>query len=133
MAETVFTLEAVKKVDRRKFIKDYNPLFTFQENSIGLTINIAPDKTSHPGNNTYLSLDLRDALGLEFRVFPCPRFGWIKNPDLQDKWFTKLTDAEISSYEETFGEVVNKIKNCRCGSYDLEQIGKHHTSTARRK
>ncbi|MEH2409003.1 hypothetical protein [Nostoc sp.] len=126
LAETVFTLEAVKRVDRRKFIQDYNPPFIVEEyiqgNNIGLGINIAPDKTSHPGNNTYFISDLHDALLLGFRVLPCKRFGWIKNPDLRDEWFTKLTDAEISSYEDAFGEVVNKIKNYLCGSYEINRL-----------
>ena len=65
---------------------------------------------------------------LGFRVLPCMRIAWIKNPDLQNEWLTQLTDAEISPYQETVEEVVNKIKNFRCGSYDLEEIGKLYTT-----
>jgi hypothetical protein len=60
LAEPIFTLEAIKKVDRRDFFQKFSPPFTFQENiqtnGVNLSISIESDQSSHPGNNTYLGL-----------------------------------------------------------------------------
>lgn len=135
LAETVFTIEAIKKIDRHKFFRNYNLPYTVTEyiegDIRGIRLNLDQDNTSHPGNNTYnphLTSQFNDALELGFKILPCKRFGWIENPDLESEWFIKLTHTEISLYKETFGEVVDKIKNCCCGSYDLEEIGNRYTS-----
>lgn len=132
LAETVFTLEAIKKADRRKFFQDYMPKFAFSEidqsNDRRININIAPDSTSHPGSNHYLTTHLEDAVSLGFRVLPSTRIAWIKNPDLKNEWMISPAQGEISDYAEMFGEVVDKIKNLRSCSYDLEQIGKQYAS-----
>lgn len=132
LAETVFTLEAIKKVDRREFFHKYNPPLRFQENINGnvahLSISIESDKDSHPGNNTYLTTYLIDAVQLGFKVLLCPRVAWIQNPDLKQEWFINLAEADVSSYQEDFGLLVSEIKNCGCGSHDLEKIGKRYSS-----
>lgn len=133
LAEPVFTLEAIKKVDRRKFFQDYNPPFSFQEHIqdgvAKLSISIESDQDSHPGNNNYLTKHLNNALQLGFKVLVCPRIAWIKNPDLQNDWLIKLEEVEVSPYQEAFGAVVEEIKKRGCGSHDLEEIGKRYAST----
>lgn len=131
LAEPVFTLEAIKKVDRREFFLKYSPPIKFQENIqeggvANLSISIESDKASHPGNNTYLTTYLSDALQLGFKVLVSPRTAWIKNPDLQAEWFIKLAEAEVSLYREKFGLLVGEMKKRSCGSHDLEEIGKRY-------
>jgi hypothetical protein len=132
LAEPVFTLEAIKKVDRREFFLKFSPPIKFQENIQGdvanLSITIEPDKTSHPGNNNYLTTYLIDALQLGFKVLLCPRIAWIKNPDLKNEWFIELAEVDVSSYQEDFGLLVSEIKQRGCGSHDLEEIGKRYSS-----
>jgi hypothetical protein len=132
LAEPVFTLEAIKKVDRREFFLKFNPPVKFQENIQGdvanLSISIESDKASHPGNNTYLTTYLIDALQLGFKVLLCPRIAWIKNPNLNNEWFIKLAEADMSPYREDFGLLVSEIKKRGCGSHDLEEIGKRYAS-----
>lgn len=132
LAETVFTLEAIKKVDRPEFFNKYSPKIIFQENFVddGMTmnINVAPDNTSHPGNNDYLALDLNNALELEFKILPSTRLGWIKNPDLKQEWFVQLAGQELILYENKVAEVLQKIEKKSCGSYKLKQIGSQYNS-----
>jgi hypothetical protein len=132
LAEPIFTLEAIKKVDRRDFFQKFSPPFTFQENIqaniVNLSMSIESDQSSHPGNNTYLTTYLIEALQLGFKVLRCPRNSWIKNPDLKDEWFIALAELDKSPYLEDFAHLVSKIKERGCGSYDLEEIGKRYAS-----
>jgi hypothetical protein len=131
LPETSFTLDAIQKVDRHEFFKTFRPDFIFREpvqgNSMELSISIYPDTTSHPGNNQYLDADLNDALQLGFKILPCIRIGWFKNPDLRNDWFVNFTETSIlSNYQEIAGEVMSKIEDNLCGIYHLKKIAEKH-------
>ena len=59
-AETVFTLEAIKKSDRQQFLATDKPTILFEQEETdlpdrNLLVSMGPDTNSHPGNNHYLN------------------------------------------------------------------------------
>ncbi|MGM3306811.1 hypothetical protein ACSQ6I_12725 [Anabaena sp. WFMT] len=130
LAETIFTLDAINKKNRLQFFKEFSPNFSskesIQNNSRRLSISMNPDTTSHPGNNQYLESDLNDALQLGFKILPCTRIGWFRNPDLQREWFVQLTETNIHEYEDKVSEIIHKIDKNRCGSFYLKEIGEKY-------
>ena len=76
LCETIFTLEAIQRKDRKEFFSDYRPKFDnqVQENKDGIiesSFSMGPDLSAHPGNNGYLESHLKDASKIGFKIsFP---------------------------------------------------------------
>ena len=88
ISETVFTLEAIKKIDRKQFFKDYKAVITFDvsegENGlINMQFKIGPNEDAHPGNNDFLKEHFADAVKLGFNIIHLPRVAGITNKDIQ--------------------------------------------------
>ena len=72
LCETIFTLEAIQKRDRKNFFSEYKPHVNATEESNGrgikLSMSIGPDSNAHPGNNSFLEKHLRDAIEIGFQI-----------------------------------------------------------------
>ncbi|GAF68909.1 unnamed protein product, partial [marine sediment metagenome] len=130
LSETVFTLEAIQKADRRKFFTEYCPdvktsVTDGEDGTIKLSFSIGPDPSALSGNNPYLAKHLQDALELGFKLMRCPRVSGIVNPDLKHEWFINLDDG-THEMANKFGAISRKIKSRGCGISDMKQIGSRY-------
>ena len=131
LAETTFTLEAIRKADRKSALSSYSPVVSCSEKvlpdgTIKLSLSIGPDKSTHPRNNQCLSSHLQYALDLGFKILRCPRISGFKNPDLQEDWFVGQTDAEAHERQELFGSVLRDIESKGCGIFEIKSIGEKY-------
>lgn len=121
LAETMFTLEALKKGDRKEFFANYQPEFatSAQEQPdgwIAIDFAVKPHPTNQPTNTPHLAAHLADALGIGFRVLRCgARMGGLRNPDIKESYF--LEDTLVSQGERlnTFGLCLTQIEKRGCG------------------
>lgn len=132
LCETVFTLEGIARADRKKFLASYQPRAKATEvelpdGAIKLGgVSLGPDKSAHPGNNSYLSSHLADALGLGFKLLRCPRVAGAQNVDLKDEWFHSTSHE----YANKFGVVGRRLERSGAGIALIKAIGKKYTSSA---
>jgi hypothetical protein len=127
LAETVFTLEAIKKVGRQNFLSTYRPEMESNakgqpDGTIKFSFSIGPDRSAHPGSNHYLSKHWADAEKLGFKLLHCPRVAATVNPDLKDEWFINVTH-DIAN---RFGSCAREIESGGCGISQLKEIGKKY-------
>ncbi|MDY0300019.1 MAG: hypothetical protein RBQ99_00355 [Trichlorobacter sp.] len=132
LAETTFTLEAFKKTDRQSSLASYSPKIEFTTDEmpngvIKVGFKIDPDKGAHPGNNSYLSEYLAKAIPLGFKILHCPRIGGFKNPDIQDEYFARQTEAETHDRNELAGEVSRAIEARNAGVSHIKKIGAQYS------
>jgi hypothetical protein len=88
ISETVFTLEAIQKKDRKQFFKDYKADITTDisegdNGTIKLQFKIGPNENAHPGNNAFLKEHFADAVSLRFNIINLPRIAGITNKDIE--------------------------------------------------
>jgi hypothetical protein len=127
LAETVFTLEAIKKVGRQKFLSAYKPEIKSEakeqsDGTIKLSFSIGPDRSAHPGSNHYLSKHWADAEKMGFKLLHCPRVSAVSNPSLEAEWFIHVTDGIANR----FGACSREIESNGCGIAQLKEIGKKY-------
>jgi hypothetical protein len=128
MSETVFTLEAIRRTDRRKFFSQYRANITSSDSvmpdgTIHIRLCLGPDRSAHPGNDHFRSQFLEDALKIGFRLMRCPRVAGVQNPDLKDEWFDSSSLLDASQRANIFGEVSGKIEVCGAGCKWIKEIG----------
>ena len=131
LAETIFTLEAIKNVGRQNFLSVYTPEMKSEiteqpDGKIGLSLSIGPDRSAHPGNTYYLSKHWADAEKLGFKLLHCPRVATPTNPDLKDEWFIGVT-VDIAN---RFGACSREIESNGCGISQLKEIGNRYAGPA---
>lgn len=126
LSETIFTLEAIKRTDRKNFIKNYHPIRISQptvtpDGRILINVPLGPDTSQGPYNDGYREGHLRDALQLGFRIIRYPRIGMISNPDIdqltQESW--AMDEQQLDKLHE-IGEFILSL---RAGEYAIQQIG----------
>jgi hypothetical protein len=132
LAETVFTLEAVKKTNRRAFLESYEPEITTSAQETGdgqikISMVIKPKANVHPGNNPYLSAHLQDALQIGFKLLHQPRLARVKNPDILEEWFLVDNDIPIEERQKKF-ECLLEIESRGCGISHIKNIGNNFSN-----
>lgn len=130
LAETVFTLEAIKKKGRQLFLSTYKPSITIDEKELAagriqLSISIGPDRAAHPGNNSFLEKHWTDAERLGFKILRSSRIGGIVNPELKKESFVELT----YDINERFGKCGRDVEAHGCGLAQLKSIGGKYAVT----
>jgi hypothetical protein len=125
LSETIFTLETIRRVDRRTFFGSYKPEIGVEESelangTIRLQFTIGPNPSAHPGNNPYLTSHLSDALAAGFRLMRCPQVGSVMNPDLNPEW---LVSGRNPDWANKFGEVGRKLESLGVGRARITAIG----------
>jgi len=128
LAEPVFTLEAIKKADRRAFFAAYRLQVRVSERELPdgearTSVSRGQNVARHPGNNPHLSQHLQDALGIGFKLTCTPRIGGLKNPDLQSDWFYSQADVDANGRNDRFSECSRAIEAMGCGITHIKDIG----------
>lgn len=127
VSETVFTLEGIARADRKNLLSGYKPKIGITEEvlpdgTIHFGFSIGPDLTAHPGNNSYLSSHLNDALALGFKLMRCHRVAGFINPDIKAEWYAQ-TSIPTTEVANKFGEVGRKIEAAGAGIAWVKSIG----------
>lgn len=131
LSETIFTLEAINKKDRKQFFKDYKADFKTEitegdDGSIKMSFTIGPNENAHPGLNDFLKEHFGDAVKLGFNIIHLPRIAGITNKEIEQLKF-KMKGKELSDYLDKVFEVGRRIKELKAGDYEIEQLGlKYH-------
>ena len=78
LVETIFTLEAIRRKDRKGFFGVYKGAIkttteVHNAGTIAARFSIGPSATHHANNNPYLEKHLNDALLLDFKLLRIPR------------------------------------------------------------
>ena len=128
LAETVFTLEAIKEIDRKIFFGSYESEVSCSTEEAGngqikISLAIKPKADAHPGNNPYLSAHLEDALKLGFKLLRQPRIAGVKNPDISEEWFLADNGVSIGERQDKFNTCLSEIELRGCGINHIKSIG----------
>jgi hypothetical protein len=127
LSETVFTLEGIARADRKNLLSSYKPKIDITENvhpdgKIQLGFSIGPDLAAHPGNNSFLSSHLNDALALGFKLMHCYRIAGFINQDIKTEWYAE-TSLNTNDVANKFGEIGRKIEAAGAGIAWVKSIG----------
>jgi len=132
LSETIFTLEAIKKVERQDFFSSRKPKIDFKEKVVGNTINtgitIGPEKGIDFNERPILKKYFEEAIALGFRIISLPRIGGMVNEEIEDVRY-KLENGEFSKYFDIACEVSNRIEGNGAGMSQIEEIGKAYNPT----
>ena len=127
LCETVFTIEAIERKNRRKFLSDYKPLINISEeiegDQIKLSISIEPDKSVHPGNNGYLESHLQDAVAVGFSIIKLPRVAGVVNSDIEEYFYEH---ENLSEYLDKVFKIAREVESKGAGFSHIEKISKKY-------
>lgn len=134
LAETVFTLEALKNTDRKTFFGAYRgqkkiSVDEAADGSIRIGFTIGTHPTSLVKNNLYLTKHLADALQLDFKLLRCVRIGGVGNLDLQPPYFAPDDRVPIGRRQENCGICAADIESQGCGFAQIKEIGRKYAKT----
>lgn len=130
LCETVFTLEAIKRKDRKEFFSDYkaNIKSSIEEGDNGelkLSFSMGPDKAAHPGNNRYLEAHLNDAIEIGFQIIKLPRISGVVNPDIEAHFYKH---NDLSAYHDEVFKVGKEIELKEAGMFHIKELGKKYNT-----
>lgn len=132
ISKTTFTLEAIKKVDRKNILGDRKLKVTTNEsiqdgNKITTKFTLGGDKTINFSNNPVLKKHYEDAFELGFKIVGLARIGMLNNDEIDNMTY-KFEDTDFHAYMEKAGEIVRRIEDAGAGKAHLDKIGKkyHH-------
>lgn len=132
ISETVFTLEAIQKKDRKQFFKDYKAVIKTDisegENGyIKIQFKIGPNENAHPGNNEFLKEHFADAIKLGFNIIHLPRIAGITNKDIETAKY-RMDNKTLEKYLDKVFEVGRRITGLEAGDFQIQQIGQKYNS-----
>jgi hypothetical protein len=134
ISETIFTLEGIARADRKNLLGGYKSEIKVVEEvlpdgQIHVGLSIGPDLAAHPGNNSFLSSHLNDALAVGFKLMHCHRLAGFINPDIQNEYYAP-TPIPTSDIANTFGEIGRKIEAAGAGIAWVKAIGAAHAKSS---
>lgn len=132
LSETVFTIEAIRKVERQDFFSSQKPKIDIEENVakndvVSLGISIGPneedaiDFTDRPILKKYFD----EAIKLGFNIANLPRIGGLVNKEIEKVRY-KLEDEALSKYHQTMSAVGQKIEANGAGITHIKAIGNQY-------
>jgi hypothetical protein len=130
ISETVFTIEAIKKTERKgkldsKKVKiDVNGDAT-DNGWIGSTFTIRPERGIDFDKNPILKKHFDDAIALGFKITRFPRIAGLVNENVEKVRFIQTGD-ELKKYLEKIFEVGRKIERNGAGMTAISRIGKKY-------
>ncbi|MBC8213034.1 MAG: hypothetical protein H8E71_00105 [Candidatus Marinimicrobia bacterium] len=131
ISETVFTIESIKRIERKKFISNYIPRIVFTEKNSNETTSVSTSKnihsSQHPSNHPILQEHLDAAIELGIRIVRYPRLAGIINPDIENLRF-KLTGDSLKDYHTKLFAVGEQIELREAGFKHIQTIGKNFDS-----
>jgi hypothetical protein len=125
ISETIFTLEGIRRNDRKTWLGKYAANVVSTEStsgdSIKVSVSISSNAEVHPGNNAYLAKYLNAAHSLGFEIIDLPRLGGISNPDVESL-LVNQTPFEFDTYMTRASEIADFIERLGCGMKPLYQV-----------
>ncbi len=101
IAESILTLEAVMRRQRRGFLDENKPQVDVVEVSVqngkSFSVEVGPDASTWPGMSPVLGQYLTDAVGLGVKMLRAPRIGGIINPEIPSAYY--VLDAAYPAEE----------------------------------
>lgn len=132
LSETIFTIEAIKKVERQDFFSSTTAKVTTKEKAtdnggISLSLTIGPNEKDAIdfAQRPILKKYFDEAIKLGFKIARLPRIGGLVNPEV-DAVRYKQDEASLSAYLEKVFEVGRKIEDAGAGMAQIEEIGKQY-------
>jgi len=130
LSETIFTLEAINKRDRKEFFKNYSSdvktkVQEGENGAIKISFIMGSDENAHPGLNEFLKEHFTDASKLGFNIIHLPRIGGITNKEIESLKY-EMKGKELSEYLDKVFEVGTRIKSLEAGSYEIEKLGEKY-------
>lgn len=131
LSETIFTIEAIRKVERQDFFSSASAKVTTTEkassDNVSLTFTIGPnekdaiDFAERPILKKYFDA----AIQLGFKIVRLPRIGGLVNPEVDAVRYVQQ-DPELSIYLEKVVEVGRKIESVDAGMEHIKAIGNQY-------
>ncbi|MBE5319924.1 hypothetical protein IM793_12200 [Pedobacter sp. MR2016-19] len=131
LSETIFTIEAIKKIERQDFFSSTKPKIVIKEkangNSISLDFNIGPNEKDSIDfdERPILKKYFDEAIRLGFKITRLPRIGGLVNNEV-DAVRYKQHDSNLSQYLDKVFEVVRKIEDAEAGMTQIKNIGEQY-------
>jgi len=130
ISETVFTIEAIKRKERKEFLGSKKGNVDVKEKEadngwVGFTFTIRPEKGIDLKENPILKKHFDDAIALGFKIARLPRIAGLINEDVEKVRFI-LTGDELDKYLEKVFEVVRRIEQSGAGMTHISTIGKKY-------
>ncbi len=132
LSETIFTIEAIRKVERQDFFSSTTAKITTKEKAtddgaISLSFTIGPNEKDAIdfAERPILKKYFDEAIKLGFNIARLPRIGGLVNPEV-DAVRYKQDETSLSAYLEKVNEVSRKIENAGAGITQIEEIGKQY-------
>jgi hypothetical protein len=133
LSETVFTLEQIKKGDRKSFLSTYRPSVRVVESekdgAIKLSFSIGPPAKAHRGNPPVVEQHLQDALAIGMLLLRAPRIAGVGNPDIADTYFVQQDSATATGRQERFGECLAAIESHGGGMAQIKLLAAKYAPT----
>lgn len=132
LSETVFTIEAIRKVERQDFFSSTKAKIDVKEkdgkdNSVSLEFSIGPneDDAIDFDDRPILKKYFDEAIKIGFKIARLPRIGGLVNPEVDAVSF-KQEDEDLSNYLDKVFEVGRKIENEGAGMTQIKEIGEQY-------
>lgn len=131
LSETVFTLETIRRKNRRIFFGNYMADTTFShmttpDGAEQLAFSIGPNLAAHPGNEPTIAAYLAKALQIGFRILKVPRIGMIINPDIRAIDYASYPGGDFIAYVNALCNVNRQMLASNCGMYHILAIGQRY-------
>ncbi len=132
LSETVFTIEAIRKVERQDFFSSTKAKVDVKEkvkqnNSISLNFTVGPneDDAINFEERPILKRYFDEAVKLGFKIVSLPRIGGFVNPEV-DAVKLNQEGESLSKYLETVFKVSREIEAKGAGITPIKEIGKQY-------
>ncbi|RYX87186.1 hypothetical protein EON73_01915 [bacterium] len=131
LSETIFTIEAIKKIERQDFFSSTKPKIVIKEkankSSVSLNFNIGPNEEDAIDFNErpILKKYFDEAIRLGFKIARLPRIGGLVNKEV-DAVRYKQEGAILTQYLEKVFEVIRKIEDVEAGITQIKNIGQQY-------
>lgn len=127
ISETVFTIEAIKRVERKEIIgnkkaKIDTKVETQDSGFINMTFSVGPSKGLNFDNNPILKNHFDDAVNLGIKITRLPRIAGFINEEVEKVIYIQTGD-DLKNYLDKVFEVGEKIESNGAGMTHILQIG----------
>lgn len=132
LSETIFTIEAIRKVERQDFFSSTKAKVDIkekveQDNSISLNFTVGPneDDAINFEERPILKRYFDKAIELGINIARLPRIGGLVNPEVDAARF-KQEGENLSKYLDVVSEVTRNIEEKGAGITLIKEIGKQY-------
>lgn len=132
LSETIFTIEAIRKVERQNFFSSTEAKIETTEGitpdgKISLGFNIGPNEKDAIDfvNRPILKKYFDEAIKLGFKIVRLPRIGGFVNPEVDEVRY-KMEDVTFTNYHDKACEVGAKIEKEGAGIAQIKSIGQQY-------